>query len=413
MPEKKVASDESLLNDIHENHPDWLSHIAQLMIHLLMDIDIEKIVKAKRGERTPERTTHRNGHRERLWTTRLGDMLLKIPKLRQGTYFPSFLEPRRRAEKALFAVLVEAYVQGISTRRMERVCHEMGIEQMDRNAVSRMTKVLGEEVEQFRNRRLEAAFPYLILDARYETVREHGRMVKKAVLVAVGIRGDGHREVLGVSVGASESETLWKAFLESLVDRGLHGVMLVISDAHKGLQKAIERTMLGAAWQWCRVHFLRAFLSHVNKKDQPPIAALVKTIFAQKNLEEAKRNLHEIAAMFEKSRPELARLLETAEPHILAYMMFPPGHWTKLHSTNMIERLMRTLKARTRVVSIFPDDDSLIRLVGAVLVEENDEWTEARRYISELEMAKLKISPAAPDPLSGFRRMIPESGMAA
>lgn len=413
MPETKVTPDEQILNVLQETHKDWLSDLARMMVQLLMDVDVEQITKAKHGERTPERTTQRNGYRERMWTTRLGDILLRIPKLRQGTYYPPFLEPRRRSERALYSVLVEAYVQGISTRRMDRVCQEMGIQNVDRNVVSRMTKVLGDEVDAFRKRRLEAAFPYLILDARYETVRHNGHMVKKAVLIAVGVRTDGHREVLGFSVGASESEALWKEFLDELVDRGLHGVMLVTSDAHKGLQRAVERTLLGASWQWCRVHFLRALLGRLPKQEQSPIAGLVKMIFSHNDIDAARKSLREVVTMLERSRPALARFVETAEPHILAYMTFPNTHWTKLHSTNMIERLMRTIKARTRVVSIFTDDDSLVRLVGAILIEENDEWTEAKRYISEQEMGKLTNSQAAPASLSADRRMIPNTGMAA
>lgn len=414
MPKKKLAPLEQIINVLQENNLDWLAEAIRFFAQLLMDAEVTQITKAEHGERTENRENQRNGYRLRRWITRVGEIMLRIPKLRSGSYFPSFLEFRRRAEKALAAALGEAYLQGISTRRMEMVCKELGIPRLDRNAVSRMVKALNEEVESFRNRRLEHPFPYLILDARYEMVRHNGHVVKKAVLIAVGVRVDGHREVLGLAIGASESEASWKAFLEGLVERGLHGVMLVISDAHKGLQKAIEQTMLGASWQWCRVHFMRAILGRLPKREQPPIAAMIKMIFAQTSLEAARAKLHEMVSFFENGRyVELARCLESAEPNILAYMSFPEAHWEKLHSTNMIERLMRTIKARTRVVSIFPDDDSLIRLVGAILVEENEEWLEARRYISEQSMLVLLNSKAAPASLSAGRRMIPNNGMAA
>jgi len=414
VPNAKVSHDKSMHNFLEESHKDWLAEMVKFIVQMVMEYEVEGVTRAKHGERTPERLTHRNGYRERLWKTRVGDVLLNIPKVREGTFYPSFLEPRRRAEKALTCLLNEAYVQGVSTRRVEKLCQELGVQHMDRNAVSRITKELSEAVEEFRTRRLETPFPYLYIDARYETVRDHGRMVKKAVLVAVGVRADGHREVLGFTVGASESGELWEEFLHGLVERGLHGVKLVISDAHKGIQRAVSRVFLGASWQWCKVHFLRALTARIaNKKRQQPIISLVKTIFDQTSIEDARKVLHDVVIYLEKIRPDLARFVETAEAHILTYMTFPPSHWTKLHSTNMIERLMRTIKARTRIVSIFPDDGSLLRLVGAILIEENDEWTEAKRYISEQEMTKLWESVAAPASLSADRRMIPNTGMAA
>ena len=401
MPEKRMTAQHGLDKDFVESHSDWLRDVVSKIIHELMEAEVSNMVGADRCERSHDRTTYRNGYRQRQWTTRVGDIDVHIPKLREGAYFPSFLEPRRRAEKALIGVIQDAYVQGVSTRRMERLCRQMGIDRVDKSFVSRLTKDIDAEVEALKTRPLKEAFPYVFLDARYEKVRHEGRVLSIALLVAVGVRIDGHREILGMSVSMGERYRLWRDFLESLIQRGLHGVQLVASDAHEGLKRAIGETFIGAAWQRCRVHFMRATLAHVSKRYQPTVAALLKTIFAQPTLEDARKELRRVADVMRPKFSDVASLVEDAEDEVLAYMSFPEEHWSKLYSTNMLERLMRTIKARTRVVSIFPDAGSLNRLAGAILIEENEEWMEARRYISEASMAKLR-APAAPQlPLNG------------
>jgi transposase-like protein len=377
-----------------ELHGDWLREMVTFMVHEVMEEEVSGLVGATYGERSSERTTHRNGYRDRPWTTRVGDIDLHIPRLRTGTYFPTFLEPRRRAEMALIGVIREAYVQGVSTRRVERLCRQMGIERLDKSFVSRLTQGLEAEVSAFKDRRLEGDYPYLFVDARYEKVRHEGRVMSLAVMVAVGVRSDGHREIVGFAVSLWEKLVLWRDFLKGLCARGLGGVQLVVSDAHEGLRQAIKECLSGASWQRCRVHFMRAMLAHVSRHYQPMVAALLKTIFAQPTPEKARKQLRRVAETLRPKFTAVSELVEAAQDEVLTYMTFPPEHWSKLHSTNMLERLMRTIKARTRVVGIFPDEGSLERLVGAILIEENEEWMEARRYISEGSMAKL-ARPAA------------------
>jgi len=405
MPEKRMTAQNGLDKAFVESHSDWLRDVVSMVVHELMEAEVSNMVGAARCERSNERTTYRNGYRQRQWTTRVGDIDVHIPKLREGSYLPSFLEPRRRAEKALIGVIQDAYVQGVSTRRMERLCRQMGIDRVDKSFVSRLTKDIDAEVETFKTRPLKDAFPYLFLDARYEKVRHEGRVLNLALLVAVGVRMDGYREVLGMSVSMGERHRLWRDFLGSLVQRGLHGVQLVASDAHEGLKLAIRETFIGASWQRCRVHFMRAMLSHVSKRYQPTVAALLKTIFAQPTLEDARKELRRVADALRPRFSNVAALVEDAEDEVLTYMSFPEEHWSKLYSTNMLERLMRTIKARTRVVSIFPDAAALNRLAGAILIEENEEWMEAKRYISEASMAKLRAPAAAQLPPDGERML--------
>jgi putative transposase len=400
MPERKLTRPDLFDKTFVESHRDWLREVVIEIVHQVMEAEVSTLTGAGYGERNPERTTHRNGYRERQWTTRLGDINLEIPKLREGSYFPSFLEPRRRAEKALISVIREAYVQGVSTRRVERLCQQMGIERLDKSFVSRLTKGIETEVSIFKARRLEADFPYLFADARYEKVRREGEVKTMAVMVAVGVRTDGHREIVGFEVALGEKQYLWRDFLQSLVDRGLRGVRLIVSDSHKGLKNAIEECFMGASWQRCQVHFMRAMLVRVSRRYRPMVAALLRTIFAQPTTDEARSQLRRVADTLRPKYPDVADLVEKAEDEVLSYMAFPPEHWTKLYSTNMLERLMRTIKARTQVVSIFPNQDSLERLVGSILIEENEEWMEVRRYISESSMGKL-IRPAAPLPPRG------------
>jgi putative transposase len=348
----------------------------------LMDADVAARIGAELGERTPERLTHRNGYRPRAWDTRVGQIELAIPKLRQGSYFPSFLEPRRRAEQALVAVVQEAYVNGVSTRKVDRLVEQLGLHHMSKDQVSRLCGGLDEQVRVFRERPLEGAYPYLWLDAKVERVRELGGVRHKALVLAYGVHESGRREVVGLDVGEAETEAFWRAFLRSLRTRGLEGVQLVVSDAHTGLKAAIAK-VFGCRWQRCTVHFLRDMLGHVNKAQQPMIAAAIRGIFQAANLDEAHQRLVEVVDRLQPVAPKVARLLEAAEAELLAFYQLPREHWSKLRSTNPLERVNREIGRRTDVVGIFPNDAALIRLAGALLIEQNDEWLVARRDLSQ------------------------------
>lgn len=369
--------------------PDFLREAIRVMSEALMEVEVSQKAGAQRYARTDTRTTYRNGYRERTWSTRVGDIGLRIPKLRAGSYFPSLLEPRRRAERALLAVVQQAYVQGVSTRKVDDLLQALGLTGVDKSAVSRICRELDEVVEQFRQRPLEQAYPYVWLDALYLKVRQNQRIVSQAVVIAVGVRETGEREVLGFAVGASEEEAFWREFLRSLVGRGLHGVQLVVSDAHAGLTAAIGSVVQGASWQRCRVHFLRNLLAHVPQRDKAVVAALVRTIFAQPDRQAAGQQLREVAHLVEGRWPAASQILLAAEEDILAYMAFPREHWTRLYSTNVLERLNREVKRRTDVVGVFPDVPAVCRLVGAVLLELDDEWQVERRYFSQESMRKL------------------------
>lgn len=369
---------------------DFLREGVAIIAQALMEIEVAQKIGAERGERSPTRTTYRNGYRERAWDTRVGRIDLRIPKLRRGSYFPSLLEPRRRAERALVAVVQEAYVQGVSTRKVDDLVQALGMTGISKSEVSRLCRELDETVQAFLNRPLVGQYPYLWLDAKYVKVREGGRVVNMALVVAVGVRETGDRELLGLAVGAEESEPFWTEFLRGLIARGLKGVRLVISDAHEGLRQAIAKVLLGASWQRCRVHFMRNLLAHVPKGMQQMVAALVRTIFAQPDQVSAKAQLRKVAENLEARFPKVAEMLLEAEEDILAYMTFPAEHWRQIHSTNPLERLNREIGRRTEVVGIFPNRESLIRLVGAVMQEQQDEWDVAsRRYFSQESMAKL------------------------
>lgn len=369
---------------------DFLREAVRVLAQEMMELEVSQKIGAGLHERTPGRTTQRNGYRDRLWDTRVGAINLRIPKLRQGSYFPSMLEPRRRAEKALVAVVQEAYIQGVSTRKVDDLVQALGMTGISKSEVSRLCSELDGVVQEFRTRPLTVRYPYLWLDAKYIKVREGGRVLNMALVVAVGITEGGEREVLGFDVGLTEDGPFWTAFLRSLVDRGLKGVLLVISDAHEGLREAIRRVLGGSSWQRCRVHFMRNLLSRVPKAAQQMVAALVRTIFAQPDKASAHAQLGEVAKSLQQRFPRAAELLVDAEEDVLAYMSFPGEHWRQLHSTNPLERLMREIGRRTDVVGIFPNPDSLIRLAGAVLLEQQDEWTAApRRYFSQESMNKL------------------------
>jgi putative transposase len=330
----------------------------------------------------------------------VGSLELQIPKLRQGSYFPSWLEPRRRAEQALVAVIAEAYVQGVSTRKVEAVVQALGISGLSKSEVSRLAASLDEQVDAFRTRRLDAVYPYVWVDARYEHVRDGGRVVSMAVVVAYGVRADGVREVLGLDVGLSEDVEFWRSFFQSLVARGLRGVQLVISAAHPGLKRAIAEVFVGAAWQRCRVHFMRNLLARVPKKAQAMVAAAVRPIFQQADRTAAQRQLREVCTALATQFPHAVALLEEAEEEIFTFYDFPAEHRRQIYSTNPLERLNKELKRRSAVVGIFPNRAAVIRLLGALLMEQNDEWLVGRHYFSETSMHKvLHPPPGTPLPM--------------
>lgn len=374
-----------------------LRDILTAALQELIEAELTATIGAAPGERSPERVTQRNGHRPKLVSTPAGDVELGIPKLRHGSFFPELLEPRRRIDKALWAVIMTAYITGTSTRKVDDLVKALGCDSgISKSTVSRICTQIDADVHVLRTRRLDhQPFVYVWLDATYVHVREHRRVVSKAIVIATGLRADGHREVLGVDVGDSENETFWREFLTDLTDRGLAGVRLVISDAHAGLVKAIRRCFQGAAWQRCRVHAMRNLLAAANHRHRQVIAALIRTIFVQPDATTATAQLRAVVEQLRPYAPTVADRLETMEADLLAYTGFPPAHWSKIWSNNPIERLNRELKRRTDVVSIFPDRASVIRLVGALLVEINDEMIAAeRRYIAAASVADLTDQPA-------------------
>lgn len=373
-----------------------LRDILAAALQEVIEAEATARIGAAPGERTPERVTQRNGHRPKLISTPAGDVEVGIPKLRQGSFFPELLEPRRRIDKALWAVIMTAYITGTSTRKVDDLVKALGCESgISKSTVSRICAQIDADVAVLRTRRLDhQPFVYVWLDATYVHVREHRQVVSKAIVIATGLRADGHREVLGVDVGDSENETFWKEFLTDLTDRGLAGVRLVISDAHAGLIKAIRRCFQGASWQRCRVHAMRNLLSAANHRHRQVIAALIRTIFAQPDTTNAINQLRAVVDQLRPYAPAVADRLEQMETDLLAYTAFPTSHWPKIWSNNPIERLNRELKRRTDVVGIFPNKASVIRLVGALLVEINDEMIAAeRRYIAAASITDLTTQP--------------------
>lgn len=350
----------------------------------LMDLDVDSKTGAAWGEKSADRLAQRNGYRDRVWETRAGTVELRIPKLRKGSYFPGFLEPRRLAEKALTAVIQEAYIQGISTRSVDDLVKALGMTGISKSQVSRLCEDIDERVDEFLDRRIEGDWPYIWIDATYVKVRQNGRIVSVAVIIAVGVNKDGRREVLGMAIGASEAETFWTEFLRQLARRGLRGVKLVISDAHEGIKAAVSK-IFTATWQRCRVHFMRNALAHAGKSGRRVVSAFIATAFAQNDAAAASQQWRRIADQLRPTLPKLARLMDDAEPDVLAYMTFPAQHRTKLHSTNPIERLNGEIKRRTEVVGIFPNEAAITRLVGALLLEQNDEWAVQRARYMTLE----------------------------
>jgi len=371
---------------------DVLRQMVQFMAQRLMEMDVEALCGAGYDEKSAERLNSRNGYRDRAWETRAGRVDLKVPKLRKGSYFPGFLEPRRTAEKAMAAVIQEAYIQGISTRSVDDLVKALGMSGVSKSQVSRLCEELDERVGAFLNRPLEGDWPYLWIDATYVKTREAGRIVSVAVIVAVAVNTEGQREVLGLKVGPSEAEPFWTEFLRSLTRRGLRGVKLVISDSHEGL-KAAAAKVLKATWQRCRVHFMRNALAHAGKTQRRMVSAAIATAFAQETADAAHQQWRSVADQMRERMPKLALLMDQAEHDVLAFMDFPKAHRLQIHSTNPLERLNAEIKRRTDVVGIFPNDAAITRLVGAMMLEQNDEWSLQRRYMQLEGLQALSDTP--------------------
>lgn len=374
---------------------DFLRAVAESVLQLIMEADVDGVIGAGRHERAEGRTTYRNGYRDRPLDTRLGTLNLRVPKLRQGSYFPGFLEPRRTSEKALVAVIQEAWINGVSTRRVDELVQAMGLSGISKSTVSKLCKDIDERVGEFLNRPLTGEWPYLWLDATYLKVRQGGRIVSVAAIIAVAVNTDGRREIIGLGTGPSEAETFWTDFLRGLKARGLDGVKLVISDAHTGLKAAIRR-VFEATWQRCRVHWMRNALAHVQKGQHTMVAAAIRQAFNQPDRQTAGETWQHVADQLRKRWPKLATLMDETEEDVLAYMAFPRQHRTKLHSTNPIERLNKEVKRRADVVGIFPNEDSITRLIGAVLFEQNDEWQTQHRYMQVEAFAQIDAADADP-----------------
>jgi len=384
---QSMTTPEVVAKTLIEEHSDFLREAVAMVAAQLMEAEIAGEIGASRGERSAERATHRNGYRERLWETRVGEIELAVPRKRSGAaYFPSFLEPRRPCEQAIVSVVMEAYVNGVSTRKVDRLVEQLGISSMSKDRVSALCRELDERVDAFRNRPLEGAFPYLWLDAKHLKVRDRGSVRSKALVIAYAVHESGCREVIGIDIGETETEAFWVQFLRDLVARGLSGVRLAISDEHKGLKAAIER-VLACPWQRCTVHFVRNMHGHCRRDERGLVSAALREIFGAPDAAVARERFGSVLERFRGTVPKVAELLEDAEEDLLAFYRFPAPHWPKLRSTNPLERVNREVGRRSDVVGIFPNDTSAIRLAGALLIEQNDEWLVARRYLSAESIA--------------------------
>ena len=394
MVNNRIDALEDFRKQLEGADVDLLREMVKVFAEQLMGADADALCGADYGERSPERTNRRNGYRERAWDTRTGTIALQVPKLREGTYFPDWLlEPRRRAERAFVQVVAECYVRGVSTRRVEGLVRQLGIERLSKSRVSEMAKELDETVEAFRTRPLDRGpYTYLWLDALTQKVREGGRIVNVACVVATAVSAEGTREILDLDVHTTEDGAGWTAFLRGLVARGLCGVRLVISDAHPGLVDAIASTLPGASWQRCRTHFVRNLLTKVPKAAQPFVASAVRSIFDQPDASTTRAQHMRVTDQLTERFPDAAAMLEQAETDILAFTAFPEAHWRQIRSNNPQERLNKEIRRRTDVVGIFPDRASVIRLVGMVLAEQHDEWAVGRRYMSAESLAKARLN---------------------
>jgi putative transposase len=384
---QSMTTAEVVRKTLIDEHADFLAEAVALVAAQLMEAEISTEIGAGHGEVSAERATHRNGYRERRWETRVGELDLLVPRKRSGeAYFPSFLEPRRPAEQAIVSVVMEAYVNGVSTRKVDRLVEQLGISSMTKDRVSALCRALDERVEAFRTRPLAGEYPYLWLDAKHLKVRDRGHVRSKALVVAYAVHESGHREVIGIDLGETETESFWVEFLRGLRARGLGGVRLAVSDHHQGLKSAIAR-ILACPWQRCSVHFVRNMRGHCRRNEQGLVAAALREIFDAGGGEQARERLGSVLERFRGPLPKIAELLEAAEEDLLAFYRFPAAHWSKLRSTNPLERLNKEIGRRSDVVGIFPNDAAAIRLTGALLIEQNDEWLVARRYLSEESLA--------------------------
>lgn len=389
-PKQSVQLIDELGKLLKEADGDFLRKSVEKLYNMLMTLEVEQKIGAANYERSANRNNSRNGVRSRSLQTTSGEITLDIPKLRQGSYMPSFVEPRRMTDKALVSIIQDAYINGVSTRKVDKLVEGLGIH-IDKSKVSRLCKEIDNIVEEFRNRNLDKhEYPYIWLDATFPKVREGGRICSMAMAIAIGVSQNGDREVLGFEIGMSESGEFWDSFIQTLIQRGLKGVKLVISDSHPGLKKAVSKNFTGVAWQRCQVHFMRNVVSQVPKKQKGMVAAIVRTIFNQDSKEEAKHCLRMVVDQLINRFPKAAEVVELAEDEVLAYMNFPEKHWKQLYSSNLIERLNKEIKRRFNVVSVFPNRASVIRLGGAILMEQHDEWCVAeRRYLSAESMQDL------------------------
>jgi putative transposase len=399
----RMTVEEVVRKVLRDEHADVIRESVRAVAAELMEAEVSQLIGAELGERRPEdRATQRNGYRPRRWDTRAGEIELQIPKLRQGSYFPGFLQPRKRSERALVSVVQQAYVCGVSTRRVDQLVESLGL-RISKSEVSRIAGLLDEQVTAFRERPLEGRYPYLFVDAKIEKVRDGGRVARKCVVIAHAVHETGRREIIGLDVGAAETEAFWTEFLRGLVARGLVGVQLAVSDAHPGLKAAIAR-VLGTAWQRCTVHFLRDLRGHARRDQHDALGAVIRSIFTATDGIQARERLRDAVTQLERRLPKVAALIDQAEADVLAFFAFPAEHWPKLRSTNPLERFNREIGRRTDVVGIFPDDSSLIRLVSMLAIEANDEWLVGRSYISRKSMSTLVTRSSEEQPSIGEER---------